>query len=142
MVEQITGSLDVMALSSGKAQSDRKTLPVDDRMDFGREAASGATETMISIPFCCRSLLVRPDGSAVDHLDVAIMRGGDGIHHPIPNARFSPAHEAIVASCARAIAFRQVAPRCAGSQYPEDAVQHAPVIDTRHASRLVGEQRR
>ncbi len=50
MVEQITGSLDVMALSSGKAQSDRKTLPVDDRMDFGREAASGATETMISIP--------------------------------------------------------------------------------------------
>ena len=38
------------------------------------------------------------------------MRGGDGIHHPIPNARFSPAHEAIVASCARAIAFRQVAP--------------------------------
>jgi hypothetical protein len=48
-------------------------LRVDDRMDFGREPASGATKTMISIShFCRRSLLVRPEGSAVDHLDAAI----------------------------------------------------------------------
>ena len=39
-----------MALSSGQAQSDREALPIDDRVDFGREPASGATETMISIP--------------------------------------------------------------------------------------------
>ena len=50
MIEQIVGSLAIMALSSGKAQPDRKALPVDDRVDFGREPASGATETMISIP--------------------------------------------------------------------------------------------
>lgn len=50
MVEQVVGSLAVMALPSGQAQPDRKTLPVDDRVDFGREAASGTTETMISIP--------------------------------------------------------------------------------------------
>ena len=29
---------------------------------------------------------MRPDGSAVDHLDVAIMGGGDGVHHSIPHA--------------------------------------------------------
>ncbi len=69
------------------------------------------------------------------------MSSGDGIHHPIPDASFSPAHEAVVAGGARAVAFRQVAPRCAGSQHPKDAVQHAPIIDTWHASRLVGQQR-
>jgi len=39
-----------MALPGGQAQSDREALPVDDRMDFRREPASGTTETMISIP--------------------------------------------------------------------------------------------
>ena len=50
MIEQIVSSLAVMALPRGQAQPDREALPVDDRMDFGREPASGATETMISIP--------------------------------------------------------------------------------------------
>ena len=50
MVEQVVGCLAVMALPGGQAQSDREALPIDDRMDFGREPASGATETMISIP--------------------------------------------------------------------------------------------
>ncbi|KQN07973.1 hypothetical protein ASE85_17225 [Sphingobium sp. Leaf26] len=67
MVEQIVGSLSVMGLPNGQAQPDREALPIDDRMDFGREPASGTTETMISIPLfavaacwcarmkCCRS---------------------------------------------------------------------------------------
>jgi len=62
-------------------------------------------------PFYRRSLLVRPDGSAVDHLNVTVMRGTDGIHHPIPDTRLPPAHEAVVAGGAWAIAFGQVAPR-------------------------------
>ena len=51
MIEQVVGSLPVMTLPGGQAQSDREALRIDDRVDFGREAASGATETMISIPF-------------------------------------------------------------------------------------------
>lgn len=50
MVEQAVSSLTVMALPGGQAQSDWETLPIDDRVDFGREPTSGATETMISIP--------------------------------------------------------------------------------------------
>jgi hypothetical protein len=46
-----------------------------------------------------------PNGGAVDHLDVAVVRDGDGVHQPVPHAG-SPA-----------------------------------VIDARHASRLVGQQR-
>jgi hypothetical protein len=49
LVEQIVGSLSVMALPSGQAQPDRKALPVDGRMNFGRESASGAAESTISI---------------------------------------------------------------------------------------------
>ena len=50
MIEQIISRLPIMALPGGQAQSDREALPVDDRVDFGRKPASGATETMISIP--------------------------------------------------------------------------------------------
>lgn len=88
--------------------------------------------------FCRRGLLVGPNGGAVDHLDVAVVRGSDCIHQPVPDARLSPSHEAVVASGARAISFRQVTPWRTGSQHPEDAVQHAAIIDAGHASRLVG----
>jgi len=81
------------------------------------------------------------NGSAVDHLDVAIVRGCDGIHHPVPDASLSPPDEAVVAGGARAIAFRQVAPRRTGSQHPEDAVQHAAIIDTRNTSWFVRQER-
>jgi hypothetical protein len=82
-----------------------------------------------------------PNGGAVDHLDVAVVRDGDGVHQPVPHARLPPSHEAVVTGGARPIPLRQVAPRCTRPQYPEDAVQQAAVIDARHASRLVGQQR-
>ena len=82
-----------------------------------------------------------PNGGAVDHLDVAVVRDGDGVHQPVPHARLPPSHEAVVTGGAWAIALRQVTPRCTRPQYPEDAVQHTAVIDARHASRLLGQQR-
>jgi hypothetical protein len=81
------------------------------------------------------------NGSAVDHLDVAVMGGSDGIHHPIPDARLPPSHEAVVAGGSRAVAFGQVTPWRTGSQHPEDTVQYAAVIDTWNASWLVGQER-
>ncbi|MBB5984198.1 hypothetical protein HNP60_000172 [Sphingobium sp. B1D3A] len=97
---------------------------------------------MISIPlFCRRGLLVSANRGTVDHLDVAIVRGGDGIHHPIPDARRSPSHEAVVAGRSRAIAFGQIALRCTRAQHPEYTVEHTAIIDARHASRLVGQKR-
>ena len=41
----------------------------------------------------------------------------------------------------RAVALRQIAPGCAGSQNVENAVDHAPVVHPRHAPRLVREKR-
>jgi hypothetical protein len=91
--------------------------------------------------FRCRSLLVRPERSAVDHLDLAVVRGTDGVHQPVPHACLPPSVEAVVAGGSRTIAPRQVAPRRSRSQHPEDAVQHPPVIDARHALALVRQQR-
>ena len=50
MVQQIVSGLAIMALPGGKFQSNREAPSIDDRVDFGRESASGTTETMISIP--------------------------------------------------------------------------------------------
>src|SRR5579859_7619141 len=75
------------------------------------------------------------NGGAIDHLDVAVVNGGDGAHKPVPYARFSPSNEAIVACGARAIAVRQIAPRRTGSQH------QTPVIDAGHASWLVRQKR-
>lgn len=40
----------VMGLTRCQADPDREAFGIDDRVDLGREAAPGATETMISIP--------------------------------------------------------------------------------------------
>src|SRR4029077_6272637 len=74
-------------------------------------------------------------------LDVAVVRGGDGVHQPVPHARLSPSREAIVAGRARSKALGQVAPWCARTQPPEDAVQPPPVVHSRHTSRLAGRER-
>lgn len=92
-------------------------------------------------PFCRRGLLVGANGGAVDHLDVAVVRRGDSVHQPIPDACLPPSHKAVVAGGARPVALGQVAPWCSRSKHPEDAVQRAAVIDARHASGLVGQER-
>ncbi|WP_371833467.1 hypothetical protein [Ferirhizobium litorale] len=47
-------------------------------------------------PLRRRSLLVRPDGSAVDNLDLAEMRGGRCIQQAVPYTRLAQPDEAIV----------------------------------------------
>ena len=50
MVEQSQCGRAVVRLARRQAEPDRKPLPVDDRVDFGRETTPGATETVISPP--------------------------------------------------------------------------------------------
>lgn len=49
-IQQAESGGCVMRLPRCQAEPDREPLRVDDGVDFGREPASGATETMISIP--------------------------------------------------------------------------------------------
>jgi len=59
---------------------------------------------MISIPlFVVAVCWLGADGGAVDHLDVAMAGGGDGIHHTIPDDRLWASREAFLAGRSRAI---------------------------------------
>ena len=46
----------------------------------------------------------------IDHLHGRVMTGGQGIHDPVPYAGLPPTNEAIIASDAGTIGFRQIAP--------------------------------
>ena len=69
-------------------------------------------------------VLARPDDRAVDHLDVGIFSMRDGSQDPVPDARTSPSHEAVVAGRVRAVSLWPVAPRRSRPQHPKDAIQN------------------
>ena len=84
-------------------------------------------------------VLMNAHNGGVDHLDRCIM--SSSIHDPAPYASPTPANEAIVASGIGAELLRQIAPRCAGSQDPKDAIQGTAVVHPWDTARLVGRPR-
>src|SRR2546430_8249746 len=63
------------------------------------------------------------------------------LQDPVPDAGPSPANEPIVASGAGSIDGWEIPPGSARSQYPEDAIEDAPIIDAGYAARLGREHR-
>src|SRR6202030_4808937 len=84
---------------------------------------------------------MRAHDGRVYHLDGRIMSGGKCVHDPPPHSGSSPPDEAVVAGGAWSIVIRQIAPWCAGSQHPADAVEDTSIVHTTHASRLVRQHR-
>jgi hypothetical protein len=66
---------------------------------------------------------------------------GEGFHDAVPDPSRPPADKAVIAGRVRPKALWQIAPRCAGAQYPENAVEDTSVVDPRHASGLVRQKR-
>src|SRR5215216_1735454 len=77
------------------------------------------------------------DNGRVDHLHCGVMSAGECIHDLGPYASPSPANEPVVTSGVRTEVVRQIAPRCSRPQYPENAIEHAPVVHPWHTARLV-----
>jgi hypothetical protein len=69
------------------------------------------------------------------------MGGGQGIYYTAPGTGPPPANETIVTSGVGAKGNRQIAPRRAGSQDSEDAVEDTTVVHPWHATRLVRQHR-
>ena len=88
--------------------------------------------------FC---VLMGPGDRAVDHLNVCIVTMRDGGEDTIPHARATLPHESIVAGGVGPIALGKIAPRGSRPQNPEDAPQAEPVIYTRNAAWLAGQDR-
>jgi hypothetical protein len=83
------------------------------------------------------SVLLHADNGGVDHLDSGIMGSGKCVYDAAPDTRPAPADEAVVARGVWTKRFRQIAPRCSGSQDPEDAIEDTTVVYPRNATRLV-----
>lgn len=77
----------------------------------------------------------------VDHLHLAVVCLDDGIHQAIPDACLAPAVEAIVGGRVRPVSLRQIAPRRASAQHPEDAVENTPIVLRFGASPVRWQQR-
>src|SRR5262249_19843685 len=86
-------------------------------------------------------VVVHAHNARVNHLHGRIMSRSERVHNPYPDASPSPANEAIVAGRIWSETVWQIAPRCAGSQNPKDAVQNTSVVHTRHAARLIRQHR-
>lgn len=116
-------------------------LGVDKSMDFGCRPGSRTTETIISTPIFCRRALLMDADNEVSIICTSAScalacrpRGG-------PTHLLLRSDKVVVAGGACAVSLWQIAPWRTGSQHPEEAAEHPPVIDARHSSRLVGQLR-
>jgi hypothetical protein len=78
---------------------------------------------------------------AVDHLHLPVVGLDDSVHQAVPDARFSPPIEAVVRRGVGPVSFGKIAPRCAGAQYPEDAVENNSIVLGLHAALILRQQR-
>lgn len=78
---------------------------------------------------------------AVDHLHLAIVGLDDAVHQAIPDASLAPSVEAIVGGRVGTVSLRQIAPRRARAQHPEDPVENPAVVAWFAASSVLGKKR-
>ena len=81
------------------------------------------------------------DDGSVDYLYGATMSFCECLHDEISDASRPPADKAVVAGLVWPKALWQIAPWCAGAQYPENAIEDTSVVDPQHASGLVRQKR-
>ena len=129
-----------MSFARCKSQTDRQPVCVHHCMNFAGQSASRATYRLASVSSDAGSVLMHAHDGRVDHLDGRIMSDGKRVHDPIPYSGPSPSDETVVAGGAWAIANRQIAPWCARTQDPKDAIEHAPIVYPWHAARFVRQQ--
>ena len=74
--------------------------------------------------------MVRPDYSAVDHLQAGVPAAAvvEGFEEKLPQARQRPAPELAINRCPFAEVFVQITPGNTGSRNPENPIQNKPMI--------------
>jgi hypothetical protein len=112
-------------------EPNRQAAAIDYRMYLAGQTASRTAHGLSLVASDTSGVLMNAHNRRVDHLDGGVMSSSQCVHDPAPDARPTPANEAIVTSRLGAKLLRQVAPRCARSQDPKDAVQDTAVVYTR-----------
>src|SRR4029077_7430957 len=96
--------------------------------NLAAQPASRPAHGSASVPSNTGGVLMHSDNRRVDDLTGCVMRRGRRVHDPAPDTSPPPADKAIIGGSIRAQASGQVAPRCAGAQHPEDAIEDTAVI--------------
>ena len=82
------------------------------------------------------------DVAGVDHQRRKVGAiAGQSLEYPLKNAGFRPAFVAVVERLGRAVFDRNIRPAIAALKAKDDPGQNAPVINPRHATRLLRKQR-
>src|SRR3954447_4017922 len=117
-----------MGFTGAQRQPYRQTLAINQRMDFARQAAAGPSHRL-ELVFCdAGSMLMHSDNRGVDHLNRGIVGSGKCVYNAAPDTSPPPADETVIAGRVRTKMIRQIAPRCPGSQDPEDAVEDTSIV--------------
>ena len=116
-----------------------QSIGVNNHVKLARQSAPRAANRLARAVSNASGMLVDAHHRGVDHLHRGIMCGCQRVHDACPDACPPPTNEPIVAGGTRAIDVWKIAPGRARSQYPEDAIENAPIIHTGHAARLVRE---
>src|SRR5207302_10298728 len=123
--------------AGSQCKSDRQPAGIDDCVYLGRQSATRPAHQLFTIASDTSSMLMHADDGRINHLHGCIMACGQRIHELVPHASPAPANKAIVAGGVWAEVVRQIAPWRTRTQDPEDAIEHAAVVYTRNAARLV-----
>jgi len=91
----------VVRFTSRQCEPDRQAVGIDHRMNLAGQPASRPSHGLFSVPSDARTVLMHADNRGVDHLHGGVMSAGECAHDLGPDARSSPANEAIVASGVR-----------------------------------------
>src|SRR6202044_3693476 len=109
--------------ASSQSEPDRQAVGIDHCVNLTGQAISRPSHGLPSIASDAGTVLMNANNGRVDHLHGRVMPSCQCIHDPTPNACSTPANKAVVASGVGTERFGQIAPRCPGSQDPEDAVK-------------------
>ena len=130
-----------MRLASGQRETDRQPTGIDDCMNLGRQSVARPAHQLFTVASNAGSVLVHAHDGGINHLHGRIMACVQRTHKLVPHASPAPANKSIAASGVGTKVAGKIAPRRARTQDPKDAVEHAAVICTLHAARLVRQKR-
>src|SRR5215469_12724073 len=110
-------------------------------MDLAGQSTARTAHVLLTVPRDAGPMLVHSHDRGIDHLHSRFMSGGQRLHDLVPNAGPPPTDKTVVAGRAGTIDFRQIPPRRARAQDPEDAIEDTPIGHAGNAARLVREHR-
>ena len=129
-VDQIIISPAICGLAARQVESDWSSKRISQTVKFtGKPAPGAAKSASMCPPFSARCRDVGANGGAVDAIVAAVCHDlGQRHGNALPNSRLTPSPEPPIDDVPAAIFGRHVAPRCAATEPPENAVDDRTVL--------------